>query len=95
MNKLPVASPHSYAAWILAFVGMIAILHFKLLTALITGLLVYQLVHLIAPCFARHLPGMRARTLAIGLVVMVIIGAISAVPYPLPWCSGAVPMISR
>ncbi|HMW17668.1 MAG TPA: AI-2E family transporter [Accumulibacter sp.] len=78
MNKLPVASPHSYAAWILAFVGMIAILHFKLLTALITGLLVYQLVHLIAPCFARHLPGMRARTLAIGLVVMVIIGAISA-----------------
>ncbi|MBL8398356.1 MAG: AI-2E family transporter [Candidatus Accumulibacter sp.] len=77
MNKLPIASHHPYAAWSLAFLGMILILQFKLLTALIAGLLVYQLVHLIAPYFARHLPGMRARELAIGLVVMVIVGAIS------------------
>lgn len=77
MNPLPDATRHQYAAWFLALLTTIIILHFKLLAALIAGLLVYQLVHLLSPYFARHLPGMRARKLAIGLLVLVVVGTIS------------------
>jgi hypothetical protein len=55
------ASPCEYAAWILAPVAMVLVIEIHLLPALIAGLLVYELVHVLAPFFARHLPSTRAK----------------------------------
>ncbi|HPT48990.1 MAG TPA: AI-2E family transporter [Accumulibacter sp.] len=73
------ATVHEYAAWILAALATIVVLQVKLLPALIAGLLVHQLVHTLAPFFAGRLPGMRARELAVGLVVLIVVGAITAI----------------
>ena len=78
MNTHQRASTPEYAAWIMALVAMVLILKVHLLPALIAGLLVYELVHVLAPCFARHLSNTRARGLAVGLVVALVVGAVSA-----------------
>jgi predicted PurR-regulated permease PerM len=79
MNK-PLANPtpHEYAAWTLAVFGVLFVLKFNLLPALIAGLLVYELVHVLSPLFARHLSSGRAKGVAIGLVVVCVLGAITA-----------------
>lgn len=75
MNK---PTPCEYAAWILAVLGIVYILHFRLLPALIAGLLVYELVCALIPLFARHLSTRRAKVLALGLVVLLVVGSVSA-----------------
>lgn len=54
------------------------ILHFGLLTALLSGLLVYSLVHLIAPRLGRQLSSRRARIIAIAVISALIVAALSA-----------------
>ncbi|MEI7429670.1 MAG: hypothetical protein WCL27_04375 [Betaproteobacteria bacterium] len=79
MNKLAPPSAHDYCAWILAVSGMVFVLKFNLLATLIAGLLVYELVHVLFPFFARHLSTHRAKALALGFVALLVIGIITAV----------------
>ena len=63
---------------ILAGLGLIAILSFHLLAALLAGLLVYALVASIAPGLQRHLSGTRAHWAVVAFIVVVVIGLITA-----------------
>ncbi|WP_313950852.1 AI-2E family transporter [Accumulibacter sp.] len=72
------ASIHEWAAWILALLAMLTIIQVRLLPALIAGLLVYQLVHVLAPFFAQHLSSSRAREIAVGLLALLVCGAVTA-----------------
>ena len=69
---------HEYAAWILAILGTLFILRFNLLPALIAGLLVYELVHVLFPFFARRLPTKGAKGIAVALIALLVLGAIAA-----------------
>jgi len=80
MNK---ATPCDYAAWILAVASILFVLYIPLLPALIAGLLVYELVHVITPLFARRLSTRRAKAVAIALVALLVIGTVSAVGFGL------------
>jgi len=77
LNALRPAGPQDYTAWILAVAAMVTVISIHLLPALIAGLLVYELVHVLAPLFSRHLSNARARGLAVGLVVLVVVGAVT------------------
>ena len=75
----PAATPSQKAAWIMMAAGLLFILHFKLLPALLAGLLVYSLIH----AGARRLAGTslshhRAKLVAVSLIALVIIGASTA-----------------
>ncbi len=78
MNSLQRDSACQYASWILAVVAMLTIIEVHLLPALIAGLLVYQLVHVLAPFFARHLSSSRAREAAVGLLALLVFGVVTA-----------------
>lgn len=75
------ASANDYAAWTLAVCSIFFVLQFHLLPALIAGLLVYELVHALFPLFARHLSTRRAKLVAVGLVVLLVIGAVAAASF--------------
>ena len=66
------------ASWILAALATIFVLLYHLLPALIAGLLVYELVHVLFPIFARQLPDKRAKAVAVALIILVVVGAITA-----------------
>ena len=57
-----------YAAWILAVLGTVFVLVCHLLPGVIAGLLVYELVHVLFPVFARRLPDKRAKFAAVALM---------------------------
>lgn len=69
---------HEYAAWGFSVLAVLFVLHFYLLPALIAGLLVYELVQTLWPIFSRHLSTGRAKGMAVMLVVLFVVGAISA-----------------
>lgn len=78
MRRTSPPTAHEYAAWVLAALGMLFVLLFHLLPALIAGLLIYELVHAIFPLFARRLSNRCAKGVAVGLVVFVVVAAIGA-----------------
>jgi predicted PurR-regulated permease PerM len=49
---------------VLAAAGLLLVMHAGLLSALFSGLLVYSLVHMLAPVLGRRISGQRARTIA-------------------------------
>ncbi|WP_353849850.1 hypothetical protein [Accumulibacter sp.] len=60
-NSSPVrVTAIEHASWVLALLAMLLVLLVHLLPALIAGLLVYELVHVLAPFFARHLSNSRS-----------------------------------
>ncbi len=73
------------ASWILAALALIAILHLHLLSALFAGLLVFELVHGMAPFLQRRFFSERSRlaavlvlsTLIVGALFLIIFGAIA------------------
>lgn len=73
------------ASYVLAALGLWLVLHLHLLSALLAGLLVYELVQAAVPLLGRRIPGDRARmvvvavlgALVVGLLVLLILGAIS------------------
>jgi predicted PurR-regulated permease PerM len=71
------ANKYDMAAWILAGGAMLFILVFHLLPALLAGLLVYELVHILTPHIARKFPGNRAKLIAIALLAIVIVGLLT------------------
>src|SRR6476659_10298760 len=59
-------SPRStIASWILAGIALFLVLRLHLLSAMLGGLLVYQLVHLLAPLVARRLTNKGSRLIAL------------------------------
>ena len=56
---------------------MLLVLVFRLLPALLAGLLVYQLIHILTPYIARKLPGTRAKIIAIAVLAIIIVGLLT------------------
>ncbi|MFZ4538392.1 AI-2E family transporter [Propionivibrio sp.] len=81
MNKPTNPTAYEYASWTLAVFSILFALHFHLVPALIAGLLVYELVHALFPLFVRHLSTRRAKGAAVGLVVLFVVGAVTAASF--------------
>jgi predicted PurR-regulated permease PerM len=71
-------SRHEIAAWILVGVGLIVVLTLHLLSALLAGLLVYELVHMAVPRLPKRLSGERARMLAVTALAVLAAGLVAA-----------------
>jgi len=67
------------AAWCVGAAILILVLWLHLLPALLAGLLVYELVHVMAPLLQRLVPGPRARVVAVAILSMLIVGIISGI----------------
>ena len=65
--------PYTVAAWVLTGVALVLVLQLHVLPALLAGMLVYQLVHVIAPTMNRHLSDQRAKLIAVGLLSAVVV----------------------
>jgi len=67
-----------WAAWILAAVALVATLALHLLPALLGGLLVYELVHVLAPRLRIvRLSGGRAKLVAVGVLATAVLAALA------------------
>ena len=71
-------SRYTWAAWTLAGVGLVLVLVLRLLPALLAGMLVYELVHLLAPIVRNRLWHKRAKLVAVVLLAALVISAITA-----------------
>ncbi|HQN65214.1 MAG TPA: AI-2E family transporter [Methylophilus sp.] len=67
------------AAWILMACSMVFVLAAHLLPALLVGLLVFELVHIISPYIARRMPGKIAKLVAVGLLATAVVGIITLI----------------
>ncbi len=75
------ASTYEKFAWLLAAFVLFFAVQFSLLPALLAGLLVYQLVHIITPYIARRFPSKRpsnySKLWAVGILVFVIVSLLA------------------
>jgi len=78
-NGREFSSKYIVAAWSLTAVALVLALQLHLLSALLAGMLVYALVHVIAPALDRHISGRRAKVIAVGLLSALVIMLITAV----------------
>jgi predicted PurR-regulated permease PerM len=62
------------ASYLLMGLGLLAILQLHLLSTLLAGLLVYELVYSVSPMLGRRIPGPRARMLVVALIATVVVG---------------------
>ena len=69
---------YTYAAWVLSGVGLVLVLLLQLLPALLAGMLVYELVHVLAPMVSTRLSDKRAKIVAVALLSIAVVGATSA-----------------
>lgn len=65
------------AAWILMAAFLLMVLVKGLLGALFSGLLVYSLIHQLAPLMARRISSERARLVAVAALATVVVGALT------------------
>jgi len=65
------------ASWILIGMAMLLVLVFHLLPALLAGLLVYQLIHILTPHIERKFPGPRAKLIAIAILTIITVSLLS------------------
>src|ERR1700743_670731 len=77
--SLPKLSAVEIGSYIVMLFGMWAVIELRLLGALLAGLLVFQLVHTIAPRIERHMSSKRARWLAVVILATVIVGALTGI----------------
>ena len=70
------------AAWTLTGIALILIPVLHLVSALVAGLLVYELVSLLAPIIERHLMNRWSRWLAVGTLALLIIIALVGAGMP-------------
>jgi predicted PurR-regulated permease PerM len=75
--SLPKLSAVEIGSYVAAVGGLFAVLHLNLLGALLAGMLVYQLVHTIAPFIERRMSSQRARWASVVLVSIVIVGVLT------------------
>jgi predicted PurR-regulated permease PerM len=76
--SLPKLSAVEIGSYVLMLVGMGIVLELKLLGALLAGMLVFQLVHTIAPAIERHMSSQRARWVSVVLLSIVVVGVLAA-----------------
>lgn len=70
--------PYEITSWVLAALALFGVLWFNLLPALLAGLLVFELVHVLAPPLARRVFGRRAKLVVVILLATLIVSAIGA-----------------
>ena len=78
------SSRYTIAAWVLTGVALLLVLQLRVLPALLAGMLVYELAHVIAPTLNEYISDRRAKIVAVGLlsalvvvlVTLLILGAI-------------------
>lgn len=79
--SIPSVTIYDISAWVLTGLALFFVLKFSLLPALLAGLLVYQLVHMITPCIARRFPSKRpsnySKLWAVGILVFIIVSLLS------------------
>jgi predicted PurR-regulated permease PerM len=68
----------TYASYFLVAAGLLIVLERGLLAALFSGLLVFSLVHMLAPRLGRNLDSQRARMVAVALLSTLIVLLLSA-----------------
>ncbi len=73
LNRI-VPTGYTYAAWILSGVRLVLILVLQLLPALLAGMLVYELVHVLAPTVYNRLSDKRAKIAAVVLLSTLVLG---------------------
>lgn len=70
-------SVYEISAWVLTAFALFFVLMFHLLPALLAGLLVYELVHIMTPCIARRFPSKhpsnRSKLWAVGILVVIVV----------------------
>lgn len=64
------------ATYILAALALWGVVMLHLVSALLAGLLVYEVVEALTPLIRRVVPGERARPIAVGVVTVIVVGAI-------------------
>src|SRR5580658_3022256 len=74
---MPTLSVVEIGSYVAAFAGLFFVLHLQLLGALLAGMLVFQLVHMIAPLIERRMTSGRARWVAVVIVAVVIVGGLT------------------
>jgi predicted PurR-regulated permease PerM len=79
--QTPTSSVHEISAWVLTAFALVFILVFHLLPAMLAGLLVYELVHIITPYIARRFPSKqpsnRSKLWAVGILVTIVVGLLA------------------
>jgi len=70
-------SRYDLASWMMMGLGLIFVLMFHLLPALLAGLLVYELVDVLTPYIERKIPAYRAKVMALGLLVAIIVSLLT------------------
>ena len=73
-----VPSGYTYASWVLAGVGLVLVLVLQLLPAMLAGMLVYELVHVVAPIASRRLSDKRAKLIAVVLLTALMMAITTA-----------------
>jgi len=76
-KHLSASNPSTYeiAAWILTAFALFFVVKFSLLPALLSGLLVYELVHILTPCLERNFSSKRSgisKLWAVGILVITV-----------------------
>jgi predicted PurR-regulated permease PerM len=66
------------AAWVLIGIALVLVLRLHLLSALLAGLLLFELVHMLAPVIQRRVFDRRPRMVAVAVLAALIIGVVSA-----------------
>jgi predicted PurR-regulated permease PerM len=70
-------TPYQLAAWLMMAAGLLLVLYLRLLPALLAGLLVVQLVHLLAPRFViGKLSHTWSKVLVVSLITLVVLSAL-------------------
>jgi predicted PurR-regulated permease PerM len=75
--SLPKLSAVEIGSYVVALLAMWAVLELKLLGALLAGMLVFQLVHTLAPRIEKHMSSYRARWFAVVILSVVIVGVLT------------------
>src|SRR5687768_7806734 len=70
--------PVQIAAWVLMAIALVLVLRLHLLSALLAGLLIFELVHMMVPMLERRFFGRRPRMVAVVILSVIIIGLVSA-----------------
>ncbi|HUX30366.1 MAG TPA: hypothetical protein VMV78_07020 [Thiobacillus sp.] len=74
------ATRYQIAAWLMTASGLLLVLYLRLLPALLAGLLVVQLVHLLAPRFViGKLDHTWSKVLVVSLITLIVLGALGGV----------------
>ena len=68
----------TYASWVLSGIALVLVLVLHLLPAMLAGMLVYELVHLLAPTVSTWFSDQRAKLVAVLLLSALVVGAITA-----------------